>query len=328
MADFRHKLIKAEFEKRRSGVDADSDAIRAKIFEVSVEERELAKVTLLLDPLNNKIKDLGLKTRTNWFTKILQTLKTNVELFSSASEAEVNDLSVKFEYEVFTKAKNLITYQASSMKRISEINKANKGKASYLAEYRQNIEKEKEKEKKEEENNRSEMNEEETAKSEHKYMGFSTGFTNALSILSENQDKFVSFKAIKPKSLETYVNVEEIFKSKIIDSQQSERPSVEKPIIESKPPELISDLNHSEKRIDLSKISLLVVTELTILYKAGKFANKDLFKSLARNISHFISDKKKPCNEEVALNYVKFLTKKLSDLNKIQSEADYKFIFS
>jgi hypothetical protein len=139
MANFRFKLIKSEFDKRRSGAGCED----FKNNELSEEEKQLAKTTRLQDPLNSKIQNLGLKSRTNWHTKISQSLKSNTNSSDSlACDIEIDDLSIKLELEAFEKAKNLITYQASCMKKISEINKATKSGLSFFKLYKKNLEEE------------------------------------------------------------------------------------------------------------------------------------------------------------------------------------------
>jgi hypothetical protein len=376
LANHRFKMIRAEFDKRRSG--ASEECERAKKIEISEEEKELAKTTQLIDPCNNKIQNLGLKSRTNWHTKILQTLKANGDMFGS-SDSEINRLAIEFEHETFSKAKNLITYQASCMKRISEITKATKSGKSFIAEYKMQKENEEAMNKKLDESIQNEDDETTTSSKENsdfKPQNTNVGFTSALSLLSVNKTEisvkkeesnsfefdFLKFKEENPINKEPKVEINdescvnsEFKKPKVVKSEPEIQEIFVKPsVLEMKKEKLAPDFKTSLKvkevkkestqidkaskvpsekkasssRLDLSKISILVVTELTVLYKTGKFANKDLFKNLARTISHFVLEKKQPKTETDATTYVKTLTSKLNDVKKIESESDYQFIFS
>jgi hypothetical protein len=134
MAKFRTKLIRSEFEKRRS----HSNEV-TKNNEISEEEKELAKTTDLLDPFSRKIQNLSLKSRENWYKKILQLMQENYQLTNYFDQDEEKDeikLCVKIENEILTKSKNLVIYQANCMKKITEIKNLNKEKKSYVSEYK------------------------------------------------------------------------------------------------------------------------------------------------------------------------------------------------
>lgn len=77
--------------------------------------------------------------------------------------------------------------------------------------------------------------------------------------------------------------------------------------------------------LDLKQISSMVVTELTVLYKTGAFLNKDLFKKLAKKLSHFILYRNFS-NESLALDEIRRSVAKLKNCT-IHAEADFDHIF-
>lgn len=78
-------------------------------------------------------------------------------------------------------------------------------------------------------------------------------------------------------------------------------------------------------KLDIKSISALVVTELTILYKSGVFSNKELFKKLAKKLTHFILYRNFT-NTSSALDEIKRIITKLGN-RKISAEIDFEHIF-
>lgn len=95
---------------------------------------------------------------------------------------------------------------------------------------------------------------------------------------------------------------------------------------EIKKEEILIEETPKHHPLDLKRISTMVVTELTILYKAGTFLNKDLFKKLAKTLSHFILYRKY-VNDNLALDEIRLKIRKLGN-GKIHTEADYEHIFN
>lgn len=104
--------------------------------EITQEDREIAaQNSLLIDPFDKKINNLGPKSRVNWLKKIQQSFEENAAAANSSRFRSIDELCAKLEHEIFAGAKNLIIYQANCMKKITEIKNCTKEKRSYLAEY-------------------------------------------------------------------------------------------------------------------------------------------------------------------------------------------------
>jgi hypothetical protein len=386
LANQRHRLIQAEFQKRRSGGSAEFTSAKNVMNE---EERELLRTTSLIDPENSKVPTLTLKSRTCWHAKIAQALHTNANQYGSANESELDDLALQFEHEAFVKAKNTMIYTAGCMKRITAIMNATKSKVSYVAEFKAQRERDETDRKTAESVQRDGPDDEEASKTSSCKENTNAGFTSALSMMnvkktepvgSESDAFGFDFLKVKEEALEKkpkveFVDKEPIVSNKlykmpsivkkepltkpqeilVVDDDDVEPPMIHKPAKETKQEPDIYEIpvpkqNHVEKaevvktklvsnaifstekptaapRLDLVKISSLVVAELTILYKAGKFANKEVFKSIARSFSHFILDKKRPRDESTAVQYLKSMIAKLNGIaTTIQNESDFQFI--
>ncbi|CAF0712489.1 unnamed protein product [Brachionus calyciflorus] len=374
MAKFRSKLIKAEFDKRKSN---SFQPLESNSQELTDEEKIIAKTTLVKDVHNNKIQNLSLKSRDNWLKKIQENLEENLKLFDpDADRDEVNELLTEMEYSVFQGAKNLIIYQANSIKKINEVKKFIKDKKSCLQEYKKSKKQQEVKISKNE--NDDENAEEEKSDLVQRNGKFkpprfdnpSANFTSALTLMKEEkrpkieiesfEDETKFFKnELECQNLKMIAKTEDevIFKQeqneKIKDMYLREKKCVPEPMVldlEIKTEKIkicspslnrtisnkklvsdnlkteIFDKETKKNLLDLKQISVLVVTELTILYKGGKFSDKDIFKSLAKKLSHFIL-KKNFDNEDKVLDEIKKFVNNLSNKTKIKSVSDFEHYF-
>ena len=81
-----------------------------------------------------------LKSRENWFKKLVQIIAENLKLVSNLTLDDPNELPdgpekdycINFEHEQMTASKNLIIYQANFMKKINEVKRCNKETRLFL----------------------------------------------------------------------------------------------------------------------------------------------------------------------------------------------------
>jgi hypothetical protein len=281
MANYRTKLIRAELNKRKmNSSNDDFNSSFGKSNQPTEEDIELAENTDLLDPLNKKIHNLSLKSRENWYKKILQLTEENYNLIENkykSDDLSEKSICVQIENEIFQKAKNLIIYQANCMKKINEIKKFNKEKVSALDSYLKDKQNKQEiKNEINDENDESETkNDEKDEKSnDFKHANFTTGFTTAKSLLSKIEIKQddIGHKNIRVKDDNesiTKANIDKIKTHKVNEEKQDDK-----------------------SKLNLQTISNIVVADLTPLYKERKFESKDVFKMVARRITHYLNDKK------------------------------------
>lgn len=327
VAQFKNLLVKNGIKKRNVGSDESS-----KNNDITEEDREMAKNTPLKDPFNKKIQNLTLKSRDNWFTKIVKALEENFELFKSKAvdfDYDINEMCVEFEHEIFQKAKNLVIYQSNCMKKINELKKHTKENKFYLEEYKKMKEKV-DTEDEDSSNNESinhgrdidkndslvEPKEEKihNAASKFKKPSFTSkpssssdsnfkmaGFASASTLLSF-EDKAKTSASLKNEEFNDSLNEisfkeepkqEIIKKIEKVESLKKEEPIAPKVTTQSIDNNKIiinkshADLKPKEKKevkvkgnnLTLQAVSTIVVTELTVLYKAGKFADKVIFKN-------------------------------------------------
>ncbi|RNA05219.1 ATP-dependent DNA helicase Q5 isoform X2 [Brachionus plicatilis] len=360
MAKMRSKLIKSEFDKRKF-----SQPIQSNNAEITEEEKLIAKTTLVKEPFNNKIQNLSIKSRDSWLKKIHQTLEENSNQMESTVDLNgVNELLTEVEYDIFQRSKNLIIYQANSLKKINEIKKSTKEKKSFLTEYKNSKVEKKDSEtiKDQEENEEEDKPQIPKGNSRFKpprFENFQNNFTSALNLF--NDDKNIKTEDEKLEVNENQIKIEQVEEKIKTESNRIElkKEDFEQEILRPEPkvadlevktekikissPALIrtvskrdntkikivnkeKKLETDSKSLDLKQISVIVVTELTILYKTGKFLNKDLFKSLAKKLSHYLLDRKINTEEGVMVE-IKKLVNFLSSKIKIQSENDYRTFF-
>lgn len=360
MAKMRSKLIRSEFDKRKSN---SFQSVESNNHDLTDEEKILAKTTLVKDIYNNKIQNLSLKSRDNWLKKIQETLKENLKSFDlDADEDEVSDLLSNLEYEVFQKSKNLIVYQASSLKKINEVKKATKDKVSFLIEYKKTAsEKESKTEEKIslEEEEKNDLGQRNLRFKPPRFDSTFANFTSALNVFKEEKKLIpeVEKSECEKSSLKVETKYENKKEEPPIEEKHFYKPEpmeldliANTELIKISSPAIVRTVSSSKfvseplkskvydvekkkeikqenvKTLDLKQISVLVVTELTILYKGGKFLNKDIFKSLAKKLSHYILSKKID-TEDMVLSEIKSFVNKLSSKSKIQSESDYELYF-
>ena len=220
---------------------------------------------------------------------MIQGLQENLNLFSRFSEDE-NELCAKIEYEILTGAKNLVIYQSNCMKKISEIKKASKEKRSFYEEYlreREKLEKELEQKRLDNEEELDDVVAKKYGLKKEPLVGtrsiaipINQGFTCAKSLLknepkseidpcAESNEEF-DFKNNFVTALS--LNAEHQSDSKIINST---RKSIKINDIDEKikKPEA-KKLKTPKKSLNLQSISIIVVSELTGLYKSRKFLDK------------------------------------------------------
>jgi hypothetical protein len=262
MAKFRTNLIKSELTKRKMNQSMDIDD-----FKTNNEELQLAEVSKLKEPLNKKLANLTLKSRENWFKKMVQVLEENSK---GNAENKETDMCVEFEHDILIKSKNLSIYQANCMRKISEIKKFTKENKYYIDYYN------------EQQNQLLEAKEQEQAEDKNKIINklesdkalndssstikaFSSTFTSALTLFN---DKTESDKVI-PK-------LENLSFSKNEDYQPIF--PVKKEVIKVEPikkePKLVLSNNIVKCNLTLNDVSQIVVADLSKVYKEGKFLNK------------------------------------------------------
>nr|QNH68106.1 ATP-dependent DNA helicase Q5 [Brachionus koreanus] len=361
MAKMRSKLIRTEFQKRKFSHQTESSNT-----EITNEEKLLAKTSLVQDPFNNKIQNLSVRSRDSWLKKIQQTIEENSNIMAlNIDQNVISELLSNVEYDIFQRSKNLIIYQANSLKKINEIKKATKEKKSFVNEYLNQKNEKKESETIKEQEDNLEEEKPQISKGNGKFKAprfenFQTKFTSALNLLNEEKsiksddqtvenDESEKTKVEKVKNeIEMSLEQNELKTNEIKKESCKPEPMVEDLEIKTEKikissPALIKTLPkredkkikifHKEKNIDintntldLKQISVIVVTELTILYKSGKFLNKDVFKSLAKKLSHYLINKNINTEEGVMFE-IKKLVNFLSSTIKIQSENDYGAFF-
>lgn len=361
IAKMRSKLIKSEFDKRKLAQSTQSNNT-----EITSEQRLIAKTTLVRDPFDNKIQNLSIRSRDCWLKKIQQTLEVNSKTVGyDLDQNQVNEVLAEIEYDIFQRSKNLVIYQANSLKKINLIMKATREKRSYLDEFKNS----QNETKKPEKPNELEENDEDkclTSKGNVKFKpprfeSFQVNFTSAANLLNDDKKIKKDFEKIEKKEndelkfqqIDTRKNIEieplnkqekSIIETEFVKSEpmvvdlgiKTERIKISSPaqIRKKKEEEAnIKKMNDKDKKsdaelkkLDLKQISVIVVTELTILYKSGKFSNKEVFKSLAKKLSHYLLDRKINTEEGVMFE-IRKLTNFLSSSQKIQSENDYQDFF-
>lgn len=286
------KLIRAEFSKRKS-TNAPNDPIQTN--KLTDEEKEIAKSSPIADPFNGKINNLGVKSRDNWFRKICQSFEENVKLYDPGHDVDnVKTISVDFEHEIFKNSKNLIIYQSNCMKKINELRKFTKEKKSFMEEYSRRVQEQ------ELEDNKPQPEREEEC-------------------LSESADKSMS-ESSSATCLPETKTISEDYDMKEVDSRPSRLEDDSMNVSRND-----ETTRSASTALSLKQISILVVNELNVLYKKGVFANKDLFKALAKKLSHFIMYNNFS-DERAALDEIKSRANKLEN-SKIKFECDFEFIF-
>jgi hypothetical protein len=290
------KLIRAEFNKRKVTAETSTSSDRN---EITLEEREVADNSPILDPFNRKINNLGAKSRDNWFRKMVQSLEENLKVFPNPDE-DKESLCVTMEHESFSNAKNLIIYQSNCMKKISEIKKFTKDNKSFGDEYKRRAIEMAENEKKEENLPKPEDEEENECGNNKKpsLSVCSSSFTSALKIYTSNE---------AASRLEQDVQ-EKVIEEKVVSNRNTTSPG--------KPP---------ADSLDIKQISAIVVAELNVYYKKGLFLNKDLFKSLAKKLAQYVLYRNF-CNEKFVSSEIRTKLAKLNN-KKITDEKDFEFIF-
>jgi hypothetical protein len=305
VAEFKNLLVRNGIKKR----NVDSNESSSKKNDISQEDRELARTTRLKDPFNKKIQNLTLKSRDNWFTKIVKALNENFDLFKNKAidfDYDQTEMCVEFEHEIFQKAKNLVIYQSNSMKKINELKKYTKENRFYLEEYKKT--KDKEDTDKEDSNNEESINlgkdkddsiVEEIHNASSKFK--KPSFTNKPSSASDSSFKMSGFASASTLlNLEDKAKTSASFKKEELNDSIKEYSFKEEPKLEKVEPKKIEepkfdykvpdknkiisqiDAKPKEKKetkdkgnsLTLQAVSTIVVTELTVLYKAGKFADK------------------------------------------------------
>lgn len=362
IAKMRSKLIRSEFDKRKFAQSSQSNSTG-----VTSEEKLIAKTSLVKDPFNNKIQNLTIRSRDCWLKKIQQTLEENSKTGALDLDSnQVNEVLTEIEHDIFQRSKNLIIYQANSLKMINLIKKATKEKKSFLNEFK-NSQNEKKLSETINELEENDGNKPITSIGNGKFKpprfeNFQVGFTNASNLLNDDKNINKDFENIgnkecdefKLQKIDNFSNFErnlfQTEENRIIETKtfkelepvvfdleiKTEKIKISSPaqIKKKKANETCAkNLNDKEKKsetelkkLDLKKISVIVVTELTILYKSGKFSNKDVFKSLAKKLSHFLLDKQID-TEEGVMSEIKKLINYLSSVIKIQDENDYQDFF-
>ncbi|XP_065119144.1 ATP-dependent DNA helicase Q5 isoform X2 [Paramisgurnus dabryanus] len=81
-----------------------------------------------------------------------------------------------------------------------------------------------------------------------------------------------------------------------------------------------------EHAVTLKEAADVVVKCLDPFYKKGKFANKDLFKSFARFLSHLLTEKKTVNRVQVKLEAIKLIKSFFSRIERCESEMDWKHL--
>ena len=278
MANYRTKLIKAELNKRK--LNSSNEDLNKSLGQATEEDIQLAENTDLLDPLNKKFQNLSVKSRESWYKKILQLAEENYSLVGNKYKTDdLNEKSIcaQIENEIFQKAKNLMIYQANCVKKINEIKKCTTEKISFLDSYLKD--KQKNDEIKNEKIDNEILNDKKNEQSnDFKNLNFSTGFTSAKDLMLKCKEEKIETKSeiIKQEKIQKDLNDIPV-KRFDVDKIKIEKGDDKKQDVKSK--------------LDLQSISNLVVLELSPLYKGRKFENKDVFKLVARRITHYLNDK-------------------------------------
>lgn len=90
--------------------------------------------------------------------------------------------------------------------------------------------------------------------------------------------------------------------------------------------EPINKPEESSKPLDIKQISALVVTELTPVYKSGAISSKDLFKALAKKLTHFILYRNFT-NQNWALDEIRLRVNRVGTKRRVQIESDFEHVF-
>ncbi len=188
------------------------------------------------------------------------------------NEEECETFSIDLEHEIFEKAKNLILYQSNLIKKLTELKKFTKDKKAFINEY---------KSKKIGYEDDKKFNEIEK-KFEYKNIETNFGFTSALNILNIRNNNESSCDVVnKEENLDNsvYEIVEE--KPDIVEPEIKieKNVKIEKGFVSSSS---LLQVDSQYKKVSakeqqaliLQKISKIVVIELTVYYKNGRFSNK------------------------------------------------------
>ena len=222
----------------------------------SDQKRETDQIkTVILDPFNEKINNLTIKSREGWLKKLVQVSVDNYTLVKQPDESVKSVITkhcVQLEADIFGKAKNLIKYQGSCMKTINEIqqcskqnkpyfdeNLANEALQSECADYNHSA------------CDNSTKQEKSTTVALTKEKAIICGFTSALSLHHQNGESRASGEADAALKQDAKCQ---------LACQAVQLSSAKEFQFEKKP--------------DLNCISKLVVISLTQLYKEKRFLNK------------------------------------------------------
>ncbi len=286
MAKFRTNLIRNELNRRKLNSSLDLNDQN-----MNEEEKQLAKLTKLSDPFNKKISNLTLKARQNWFNKMVQVLEENSK---GKMENKESDLCIEFEHEILIKSKNLSIYQANCMRKISEIKKFTKENKYFIDYYNQQKKINLESKNDDEELNSLTKSDQISSftKDNEQITGniktISSTFKTALSfyndqIVSSNNDlalikteseevkveaKFTINEEKNQASTTEMVNRNSSHEATIYPTFENHSSSANFSGIESE------TKNESQKNLTLNEISMIIIPELSKIYKEGKFQSK------------------------------------------------------
>lgn len=112
---------------------------------------------------------------------------------------------------------------------------------------------------------------------------------------------------------------------KIVEEEEIREIKSEKEVIESSSTSCVNTAS-SEPVLELKEVSAMVVAELTPVYKTGAFLNKELFKKLAKKLSHFILYRNFASSNS-ALDEIRARVSRLASNRHIHAESDYEHVF-
>ena len=308
-ANWRSKVISKEFMKRRTNHSSSSntDDIDNALAETTFIKEALNKK---ISNLSIKTRENSFKKILEY---LIENRKCCCETFADDDDdKECEKLCIDIEHEIFNKAKNLILYQSNLIKKLSELKRYTKEKKSFIKDYEEKRREEKQnnllKLQDSSESNQNFLYKEEVKEDVKKGVISNCGFTSAFNIFinknnEENNEKSETIKVKKEeedhdssiilldneeekgvdiKLEKTIENEEEIKEAKIKleKSFENEETFDNTNTSSSAPVSLIvkkssnSKTSSKEQALNLQKISKIVVAELTVYYKNGRFVNK------------------------------------------------------